>query len=49
MLKEVKVYIDPKHLIKCKRQTMNPLVGYRSVTDNNDRYITESTGVWHDR
>ena len=28
---------------------MNPLVGYRNVTDHNDRFITESTGVWHDR
>ena len=28
---------------------MNPLVGYRNVTDNNDRFITESTGIWKDR
>ena len=28
---------------------MNPLVGYRSVVDNNDTFITESTGDWHNR
>ena len=49
MLGEVKVEIDPKDLIKCKRQTMNPLVGYKNVTDNNDTFITESTAVWNDR
>ena len=40
---------DPKDIIKCKRQVINPMVGYRSVKDNNDRFSTESIGMWYDR
>jgi hypothetical protein len=40
---------DPKELIKCKKQVINPFVGYRSVNDSNKRFGTESTGMWHDR
>ena len=40
---------DPKELIKCKKQVLNPFVGYRSVTDSNEKFGTESTGLWHDR
>lgn len=39
---------DPKELIKCKKQVINPFVGYRSTT-TSDRFGTESTGLWHDR
>lgn len=41
--------VDPKELINCKRKTFNPLVGYRSLINNNEKYATESLGVWHDR
>ena len=40
---------DPKELIKCKKQTLNPFVGYRSVNDSSLRFGTESTSLWHDR
>lgn len=40
---------DPKELIKCKKQTLNPYVGYRSVNDSSLRFGTESTSLWHDR
>ena len=40
---------DPKELIKCKKQTLNPFVGYRSVNDSQQRFGTESTSLWHDR
>ena len=34
-LGEQKIIVDPKDLISCKKKTLNPFVGYRSVTDNN--------------
>lgn len=40
---------DPKELIKCKKQTLNPFIGYRSVNDSQLRFGTESTSLWHDR
>ena len=40
---------DPKELLKCKKQVFNPFVGYRSVTNSNEKFGTESTGLWHDR
>lgn len=40
---------DPKEIIKCKKQVLNPFVGYRSVNNANERFGTESTGMWHDR
>ena len=49
MLNKVTFKVDPKDLIGCKRKTLNPFVGYRSVTNNNERYATESLGIWHDR
>lgn len=39
---------DPKELLKCKKQVINPFVGYRSV-NTSERFGTESTGLWHDR
>lgn len=40
---------DPKELIKCKRQSMNPIVGYKSVNEGKVRFGTESVSLWHDR
>jgi hypothetical protein len=48
-LTEKVLTFDPKELIKCKKQTLNPFVGYRSVNEANQRFGTESTGLWHDR
>ena len=42
-------YFDPKEIIKCKKQVLNPFVGYRSVNNATERFGTESTGMWHDR
>lgn len=49
LLREKETLYDPKDLIKCKRQTLNPFVGYKSVSNNSTRFATESTGLWHDR
>lgn len=35
--------------MKCKKQVLNPFVGYRSVSDSNDKLGTEAIGMWHDR
>ena len=43
------ILVDPQDLIKCKRQTINPFVGYKSVKSKNERYATESIGAWEDR
>jgi hypothetical protein len=40
---------NPKEIIKCKKQVLNPFIGYRSVTNASERFGTESTGMWHDR
>ena len=48
-LGETTTIVDPNDLVKCKGQTMNRLVGYRSLVKSNDRYATESVGNWHDR
>jgi hypothetical protein len=48
-LKEKKFVIDPKDIVKCKRLTLNPMVGYRSVINSNDRYLSEGTSTWYDR
>lgn len=40
---------DPKEIIKCKKQVLNPFVGYRSVNNANEKFGTESTGMWLDR
>lgn len=48
-MKEQLLKYDPKELIKCKKQVFNPFVGYRSVTNSNEKFGTESTGMWHDR
>ncbi len=48
-LSEKIMNFDPKELIKCKKQTLNPFVGYRNVNEANQRFGTESTGLWHDR
>lgn len=42
-------FYDPKEIIKCKKQVLNPFVGYRNVNNSNERFGTESTGMWHDR
>lgn len=49
LLREKETVYDPKDIIKCKRQTLNPFVGYKSVKNSNTRFSTESTGLWHDR
>lgn len=49
LLREQETLYDPKDLIKCKRQTFNPFIGYRSVQNANTRFATESTTLWHDR
>ena len=41
--------IDPNDVVKCKGQTFNKLIGYRSLLNAKDKYATESTGTWHDR
>ena len=48
-LQEKKFIVDPKDIEKCKRMTLNPMVGYRSVNNKNDRYISEGTSAWYDR
>lgn len=49
LLREKVTLYDPKELIKCKKQVLNPYIGYRSVEDSNDRLGTEAIGLWHDR
>ena len=48
-LKQLQFEVDPKDIQKCKRMTMNPMVGYRSVLNSNDRYLSEGTSIWYDR
>ena len=48
-MKEKIMKYEPKELIKCKKQVLNPFVGYRSINNPNERFGTESTGMWHDR
>ena len=41
-MKERKLEYSPKELIKCKREGMNPLIGYKShETDVIDKFATE--------
>ncbi|CDW87124.1 UNKNOWN [Stylonychia lemnae] len=40
---------DPKDLIRIRKQSFNPFIGYKSVHDNNVKLGTESIGLWHDR
>lgn len=49
LLREKVDCYEPKDLIKCKRKTLNPFIGYRSVADANTKFGTESTSLWHDR
>ena len=48
-MKEKIMKYEPKELIKCKKQVLNPFIGYRSINNPNERFGTESTGMWHDR
>lgn len=48
-LKEKETTYDPKEVIKCKKQVLNPFIGYRNVTNVGEKYATESTSLWHDR
>ena len=41
--------MDPNDIVKCKGQTFNRLVGYRSLINAKDKYATESTGEWVNR
>ena len=36
-------------LIKCKRKSANPFVGYRSLKNPKQKFSTESVSIWHDR
>ena len=49
LLQETTTEVDPADLINCRRKTANPLVGYRSMINNSDRYATESLCHFHDR
>lgn len=48
-LREKEEIYEPQELVKCKKQVLNPFIGYRSTTNMNDRFATESIGLWHDR
>ena len=49
LLAEKVVEREPQDIEKCKNRTFNPFIGYRMVTNANEKYATESTAVWHDR
>jgi len=49
LLREKESILDPKDIIKCKRKTLNPFVGYKNVQNPSHTYATESTSLWHDR
>ena len=48
-LNEVTTLYDPKELQNCKKQQLNPFIGYKHIHRGSERLGTESTSVWHDR
>jgi len=39
---------DPQDLIKHRKKSINPLIGYKQV-EANKTFATESMATWHDR
>ena len=48
LLKTKTEMIDPENLIKHRRKSINPLIGYKQL-EPNMLYATESMAIWHDR
>ena len=40
--------VDPQNLMKHRRKSINPLIGYKQL-EPNMMFATESMATWHDR
>lgn len=48
LLKPKTELVNPENILKHRRKSINPLIGYKQI-EPNMMYATESMGLWHDR